>query len=103
MGDGEADPKEFGSGNKHYHRQVVSHTVAALLTGWCRYAYSGVAFSAAKPGLSLNWCKQPDVGLPRSTLHKYLLVIPCHRPDLVVFMDVTEEVAKQRGGFGEER
>jgi len=54
-----------------------------------RYAYSGVAFSAAKPGLSLNWCKQPDVGLPR--------------PDLVVFMDVTEEVAKQRGGFGEER
>lgn len=54
-----------------------------------RYAYSGVAFSAAKPGLSLNWCKQPDVGLPR--------------PDLVVFMDVTEDVAKQRGGFGEER
>jgi len=54
-----------------------------------RYAYSGVAFSAAKPGLSLDWCKQPDVGLPR--------------PDLVVFMDVTEEVAKQRGGFGEER
>jgi len=54
-----------------------------------RYAFSGVAFSAAKPGLSLSWCKQPDVGLPR--------------PDLVVFMDVTEEVAKQRGGFGEER
>ena len=25
------------------------------------------------------------------------------RPDLVVFMDVTEEVAKLRGGFGEER
>jgi len=30
-----------------------------------RYAFSGVAFSAAKPGLSLSWCKQPDVGLPR--------------------------------------
>ena len=28
---------------------------------------------------------------------------PDLRPDLVVFMDVTEEVAKQRGGFGEER
>jgi dTMP kinase len=54
-----------------------------------RYAYSGAAFSAAKPGLSLAWCKQPDVGLPR--------------PDMVVFLDVTEEVAKQRGGFGEER
>jgi len=54
-----------------------------------RYAYSGAAFSAAKPGLSLAWCKQPDVGLPR--------------PDLVVFLDVSEEVARQRGGFGEER
>jgi len=25
------------------------------------------------------------------------------RPDLVVFLDVSEEVARQRGGFGEER
>ena len=32
-----------------------------------------------------------------------VLIVPCCRPDLVVFMDVTEEVAKQRGGFGEER
>jgi len=54
-----------------------------------RYAYSGAAFSAAKPGLNLAWCKQPDIGLPR--------------PDLVVFMNVSEEVAKQRGGYGEER
>jgi thymidylate kinase len=30
-----------------------------------RYAFSGVAFSAAKDGLSLEWCKQPDSGLPR--------------------------------------
>jgi len=30
-----------------------------------RYAFSGVAFSAAKDGLSLEWCKQPDRGLPR--------------------------------------
>jgi len=54
-----------------------------------RYAFSGVAFSAAKPGLSLAWCKQPDVGLPK--------------PDLVCFLDVSEEVAKQRADFGGER
>jgi len=54
-----------------------------------RYAFSGVAFSAAKPSLSLSWCKQPDIGLPR--------------PDLVCFLDVTEEVAMQRADFGGER
>jgi len=54
-----------------------------------RYAFSGVAFSAAKPGLSLSWCKQPDVGLPR--------------PDLVCFLDVSEDVAKARADFGGER
>ncbi len=54
-----------------------------------RYAFSGVAFSAAKDGLSLEWCKQPDRGLPR--------------PDLVCFLDVSPEEARKRGGFGEER
>ena len=54
-----------------------------------RYVYSGVAYSAAKPGLSLSWCKQPDIGLPR--------------PDLVFFLDVSEAVAIQRDGFGGER
>merc|ERR1719510_2321157 len=54
-----------------------------------RYAFSGVAFSAAKPGLSLDWCRQPDRGLPR--------------PDMVCFLDVSGEEAKQRGGYGEER
>ena len=54
-----------------------------------RYAYSGVAFSAAKEGFTLDWCKQPDVGLPK--------------PDLVCFLDVTEGVARSREGFGEER
>merc|ERR1711973_776581 len=54
-----------------------------------RYAFSGVAFSAAKPGLSLDWCKGPDRGLPQ--------------PDLVCFLDVSAAEAAQRGGFGEER
>lgn len=54
-----------------------------------RYAFSGVAFSAAKDGMSLEWCKNPDRNLPR--------------PDLVCFLDVSPEEAMKRGGFGQER
>jgi len=55
-----------------------------------RYAYSGVAFSAAKvdargkPVLDLEWCQAPDKGLPA--------------PDCVIFLDLTQEQAEQRGG-----
>ncbi|CAN6649936.1 thymidylate kinase [Trichomonascus vanleenenianus] len=56
-----------------------------------RYVYSGIAFSAAKniDGMDVNWCKQCDIGLPA--------------PDVTVFLDVSEEVAKARGGYGDER
>ena len=60
-----------------------------------RYAFSGIAFSASKvaangiPSLSFEWCKSPDIGLPA--------------PDLVLFLDITPEKAKERGGYGEER
>ncbi|XP_054770675.1 thymidylate kinase-like [Lytechinus pictus] len=54
-----------------------------------RYAYSGVAFTAAKEGFTLDWCKQPDVGIPL--------------PDLVLYLDISSEAAGRRGGFGEER
>lgn len=53
-----------------------------------RYVYSGIAFSVAK-GLGYDWCKAPDIGLPR--------------PDAVVFLDVKENVQEGRGGFGGER
>lgn len=53
-----------------------------------RYAYSGVAYSSAK-GMSLDWCKLPDVGLPAA--------------DLVIFIDVPIEQGESREGFGEER
>ncbi|KAG1043947.1 hypothetical protein G6F46_011889 [Rhizopus delemar] len=53
-----------------------------------RYAFSGVAFSTAK-GLDFAWCKQPDVGLIS--------------PDLVLFLDLSIDEARKRGGFGEER
>nr|KAJ3423140.1 hypothetical protein HK105_001840 [Polyrhizophydium stewartii] len=53
-----------------------------------RYAFSGVAYSAAK-GLDLEWCKQPDRGLLR--------------PDLVLFLDLDPIAAARRAGYGEER
>lgn len=48
-------------------------------------------YSAAKnnPDLSLSWARDPDVGLPR--------------PDVVVFLDLDEESAEKRGGYGEEK
>ncbi|CAK7216934.1 Thymidylate kinase [Sporothrix curviconia] len=55
-----------------------------------RYYYSGMVYSAAKGNalLPLSWARGPEVGLPR--------------PDLVVFLDLTEDQAKTRGGWGDE-
>ncbi|CBQ73602.1 related to thymidylate kinase [Sporisorium reilianum SRZ2] len=53
-----------------------------------RYAFSGIAYSVAK-GLSYDWCRNPDVGLPL--------------PDLTMFLDLDAETAAARGGYGEER
>ncbi|KAF3009520.1 Thymidylate kinase [Curvularia kusanoi] len=56
-----------------------------------RYYYSGIVYSAAKqnPSMSLEWCRHPDVGLPR--------------PDMVLFLHISAEEAAKRGGFGTER
>lgn len=86
-----------------------------------RYAFSGVAFTSAKPvsafillfklhpsvrycnmqssvtdggfcllqGFRLDWCMQPDVGLPK--------------PDLVMFLQLNPAEAALRGQFGQER
>mmetsp|Transcript_5741 Transcript_5741/g.12495 ORF Transcript_5741/g.12495 Transcript_5741/m.12495 type:complete len:286 (-) Transcript_5741:1971-2828(-) len=65
-----------------------------------RYAYSGVAFSSAKTksdrastdggeDLTIDWCKGPDVGLPA--------------PDCVLFLDLSQDEAEKRGGYGGER
>lgn len=53
-----------------------------------RYAFSGVAYSAAK-GLDFAWCQAPDQGLP------------C--PDAVFFMRVDPKVGASRANFGDER
>ncbi|XP_010455008.1 PREDICTED: thymidylate kinase isoform X1 [Camelina sativa] len=53
-----------------------------------RYSYSGVAFSSAK-GLSIDWCKAPEIGLLA--------------PDSVLYLDISPERAAERGGYGDER
>ena len=47
-----------------------------------RYAYSGVAYSAAKnkPDMTMDWCKSCDTNLPR--------------PDVVFFMDRPNDLSK---------
>lgn len=55
-----------------------------------RYYHSGIVYSAAKqnPSLPLSWARAPERGLPR--------------PDLVLFLDLDEEQARARGGWGGE-
>lgn len=71
----------------HIHALVSSGTTIVC----DRYYYSGMVYSAAKqnPSLPLSWARAPEVGLPR--------------PDVVVFLNVSEEEAAKRGGWGEER
>ena len=51
-----------------------------------RYAYSGVAFSAAKGNeqMTMDWCQAPAKVLPA--------------PDCVIYLDLSEEEAEKRGG-----
>lgn len=77
------------SANRWEAAQDIIHTLRCGTHVVCdRYAYSGVAFSAAQ-GLPFDWCKATDAGLPA--------------PDLVLFLSVSPEVAEGRGGFGAER
>ncbi|KAJ8933843.1 hypothetical protein NQ314_013765 [Rhamnusium bicolor] len=54
-----------------------------------RYSYSGIAYSAAKKNMSLDWCKYPEIGLPK--------------PDLVFLLTLSNEESLKRPGFGTER
>ncbi|XP_014476665.1 PREDICTED: thymidylate kinase [Dinoponera quadriceps] len=54
-----------------------------------RYASSGTAYTAANTGRSLNWCKQPDLGLPK--------------PDCVVLLKVSKHQQELRNNWGKER
>lgn len=80
------------SANRWEAAPKLAETLAKGETVICdRYAYSGVAFSSAKEAvgdgsesLTLDWCKSSDVGLPA--------------PDVVIFLDLSQEEAEQRGG-----
>ncbi|KAH9125386.1 hypothetical protein AeMF1_003989 [Aphanomyces euteiches] len=56
-----------------------------------RYSFSGAAFTSAKmkPGLDVEWCMRPEIGLPK--------------PDLVIFLDISTEDAAKRAEYGQER
>ncbi|EAL22116.1 hypothetical protein CNBC2540 [Cryptococcus deneoformans B-3501A] len=53
-----------------------------------RYAFSGIAFSAAK-GLPFDFCLHPDAGLPL--------------PDVTLYLTLPPETAAKRSAYGEER
>ncbi|KAK8002423.1 ARM repeat-containing protein [Apiospora arundinis] len=79
------------SANRWEALKTIQTTLAAGTSIICdRYYHSGIVYSAAKqnPTLPLSWAKAPEVGLPR--------------PDLVLFLDLEESVARERGGWGGE-
>ncbi|KAK7745651.1 Thymidylate kinase [Diatrype stigma] len=79
------------SANRWEAANKIKSDLAAGRTVVCdRFYHSGIVYSAAKQNrtLSLSWAKAPEVGLPR--------------PDVVLFLDLDEEVARRRGGWGGE-
>jgi len=77
------------SANRWELTSAIENALAEGAVVLCdRYAFSGLAFSAAK-GLAFDWCAAPDAGLPA--------------PDLTIFFDVSPDVARERGGYGAER
>lgn len=71
--------------------QITASIEAGTTVVIDRYYYSGIVFSVAKnrPDLTLQWARQPEVGLPR--------------PDLCLFLDIVPDVAASRGGYGNEK
>ncbi|KAI0525391.1 thymidylate kinase-domain-containing protein [Xylaria bambusicola] len=79
------------SANRWEAAQKIRTELEAGHTIICdRFYHSGIVYSAAKqlPSLSLSWAKAPELGLPR--------------PDMVLFLDLEESVARSRGGWGGE-
>ncbi|KAI1305626.1 thymidylate kinase-domain-containing protein [Xylaria venustula] len=79
------------SANRWEAAQKIRTELEAGHTIICdRFYHSGIVYSAAKqlPSLSLSWAKAPEIGLPR--------------PDMVLFLDLEESVARSRGGWGGE-
>ncbi|PNS21103.1 thymidylate kinase [Sphaceloma murrayae] len=80
------------SANRWEAAQSIEEAIGAGVTVVVdRYIYSGCVYSAAKrnPTLDLRWARHPEEGLPR--------------PDICLFLELSPEIAAQRGGWGEER
>ncbi|KAL6751258.1 P-loop containing nucleoside triphosphate hydrolase protein [Haematococcus lacustris] len=91
----EMDDKEvhqlFSKNRWERRQEMLSKLRAGTTLVVDRYAYSGVAYSAAKglPGLDVPFCKACDEGLLA--------------PDKVLYLKVSIESSAARGGFGQER
>ncbi|KAF8477022.1 thymidylate kinase-domain-containing protein [Kalaharituber pfeilii] len=75
------------------NRWELSQKILTLLSSGTtvlldRYIHSGIVYTASK-GHPIPWCRAPDIGLPL--------------PDLVLFLDISEDIALSRGGYGGER
>jgi dTMP kinase len=71
-----------------YRNSIEQDLSSGILILADRYAFSGIAFSHAK-GLPYEWCRSPEISLPA--------------PDLTLFLDISPDQARARGGYGEER
>ncbi|EAQ82960.1 hypothetical protein CHGG_10778 [Chaetomium globosum CBS 148.51] len=79
------------SANRWEAAKTITHLLTQSTTVLCdRYYHSGIVYSSAKqnPSLTLPWARGPEIGLPR--------------PDLVLFLDLDENQARARGGWGGE-
>ncbi|ESZ98202.1 hypothetical protein SBOR_1430 [Sclerotinia borealis F-4128] len=84
------------SANRWEKAREIREFIAKGYTIVCdRYYYSGMIYTSSKypkdsPNhLSLEWCKNPEIGLPM--------------PDKVIFLDLESEEAEKRGGYGDEK
>lgn len=84
----EAIHRLFSANRWETATSIVQHLNEGTTIICDRYAFSGVAYSAAK-GLDFAWCQAPDRGLP------------C--PDGIFFLHIDEKVGASRSDFGDER
>ncbi|KAL0207626.1 hypothetical protein P9112_012254 [Eukaryota sp. TZLM1-RC] len=78
----------FAQNRREKEQEIKTLLLSGTNVICSRYAFSGVAYSAAK-GLDFYKCVQADAGVLA--------------PDLVVFLSANPDVLAKRAGFGDER
>ena len=81
----------FSANRWEASQSIEKHIAEGTTVVIDRYYYSGCVYSAAKQNSTMNleWCRHPEVGLPR--------------PDICLFLSLSSEEAAKRAGFGTER